>query len=259
MRTPLVLTLAMVLGLGCVYPRRGTSLSPVHTDRTSTGMIHAPPHIYRLTVVEAHVQPRMRGDLDWDDDGGLPDVQVRIYRNEELVWESETIDDSLNPQWNATLPRNIEVPPHASMRFEVWDDDTVGGDPVGIHRDNGMPDTALPGADARILLEGGSYLTLRADNPTPHRGVGIDEYELRPDALLITRVLSHSPASRAGLEPGDQIVAVGDQRVSALSDARAASAVSMAATRHSTLTVIKDGESTEQTVELDHGFVWLTM
>lgn len=259
MRTSLVLALAVVLGVGCVYPRRGTSLTTVHGNRTAQGTIHAPPHLYRITVVEAHIQPRMRGDLDWDDDGGLPDAQVRIYRDEQLVWESETIDDTLNPRWNATLPRNVEVPPHASMRFEVWDQDTVGGDPVGIHRDNGMPDTALPGADSRILLEGGSYLLLRADTPTPHRGVGIEEYEVRPDALVVTEVLPHSPASRAGLERGDQIVAVGDQRVSALSDARAASALSMAATRQTTLTVVKDGESTEQTVELDRGFVWLTM
>ncbi len=258
MRTWFGLLLVAAVASGCVYPRRGTSLTSVHSERTQSGAIHSPPNIWQVTVVSAHVRPRMRGDLDWDDGGGLPDVFVRIYRGEELIWESETIDDTLSPEWNATLPRNLEAPPDVALRFEVWDADTVGGDPVGILRERGLPDTALPGAEARLLLEGGSYLTIRVDNPRPHRGVGIEEYEVRPDELAVLRVTPHSPASRAGIQPGDRIVAIGDQRVSALSDAQAASALSMAGTRHHELTVVDDTER-ERTVELDRGFVWLTL
>jgi len=174
MRTWFGLLLVVAVASGCVYPRRGTSLTPVHSERTASGAIHAPANIWRLTVVSAHVRPRMRGDLDWDDDGGLPDVFVRIYREEELVWESETIDDTLSPEWNVVLPRNLEAPTHSAMRFEVWDRDTVGGDPVGILRERGLPPTALPGAETRLLLEGGSYLTIQIDNPRPHRGVGVE-------------------------------------------------------------------------------------
>ncbi len=145
-----------------------------------------------------------------------------------------------------------------ALRFEVWDDDTVGADPVGIFRHGGLPETAMPGVDARILLEGGSYLTIRADNPRPHRGVGIDEYEVRPDELVVVRVVPNSPASRADLVAGDRIVAIGDQRVSALTDAQAASALSMAQTRRRALTVI-GANGRERQVELDQGFVWLTM
>lgn len=255
------LLLAAVVGIagGCVYPHRGTSLTPVRQERLDSGAaIHAPPNVWQLTVIEAHVRPRNRGDLDWDDGGGLPDVQVKIYRDEALVWESETLDDTLEPRWSAVLPRNFSAPPGASLRFEVWDRDTVGGDPIGIYRDRGLPDNALPGADARLLLEGGSYLTIRVDNPRPHRGVGIEEYEVRPDELVVVRVTPSSPASRAGLVPGDRIVAIGDQRVSALNDAQAASALSMSVTRHRPLTVIGPSGQ-ERQVELDHGYVWLTM
>ena len=258
MRTWFGLLLVVVLAVGCVYPRRGTSLSPVHGQRTQSGAIHAPPDIWRMTIISAHVRPRMRGDMDWDDDGGLPDVFVRIYRDEELVFESEKIDDTLEPEWNVVLPQNIRTPSHSAMRFEVWDGDTVGGDPVGILRERGLPGTALPGAPTRLLLEGGSYLTIQIDNPTPHRGVGIDEYEVRPDSLLVISVNGNSPASRAGIEPGESVVAVGDERVSALGDAQAASALSMAVTRHRSLTVA-DANGRERSVDLDSGFVWLTM
>jgi len=252
--------MALAVGLtmiGCVYPRRGTSLTPVRSER-ATASFNAPAHIWQLTVVEAHVRPRKSGDLSWDDGEGLPDVFVRIYRGGEQVFETETVDDSLTPRWDEVLPRNFRIPPDAALRIEVWDRDTVGADPVGIYNDRGLPDNALPDADARIMLEGGSWLTIRATAPRPHRGVGIEEYEVRPDELVVARVLQHSPAGRAGIEPGDRIVAVGDQRVADLNEAQAASALSMAANRDRQLTV-KDEGGEERQVDLDRGYVWLTM
>lgn len=218
----------------------------------------APADTWQLTVVEAHVRPRKSGDLTWDENGGLPDVFVRIFRDGESIWESPTIDDSLNPQWNATLPRNFRMPRGTPLRIEVWDRDIVGNDPVGIFDEHGLPPNALPGADARIMLEGGSWLTVRIAPPLPHRGVGIEEYEVRPGELMVERVLPYSPAARAGIERGDAIVGIGEQRVSAMNDAQAASALSMAGNRHSTLTV-RNAAGRERQVDLDRGFVWLTM
>ena len=255
MRTLVGLVLVIVTAGGCVYPHRSTSLTAVHSEQTGS-TLHAPESLWQVTIVSAHVRPRNRGDLDWDDGGGLPDVFVRLYRGEELLFETETVDDTLEPVWNATPERNLVLAPHDNIRFEVWDDDTVGGDPVGIYRNQGLPANAVAGADARLLLEGGSYLTVRVAAPIPRRGVGIDDYEVRPDALVVIRVLPYSPASRAGIEPGHRIVAIGDQRVSALSDAQAASALSMAVSRGRELTV-QDANERERSLELDSGFVWL--
>lgn len=251
-----MIALSTLVASGCIYPRRGTSLTPV--TREGTGSISAPADIWQLTIVEAQVTPRKRGDLPWDEGGGEPDVYVRVYRGEELVFETATIDDSREPRWDATLPRNVRLPRDAALRFEVWDRDTVGSDPVGQIRTNGLPSNAMPGADARLLLEGGSYLSIRVSAPRPHRGAGIAEYEVRPDALVVSRVLPYSPAQRAGLEPGDAIVAIGERRVSAMNDAEAASALSMASNRQSALTV-RGANGRERTVELDRNFVWLTM
>lgn len=260
MRSPVLLAMALTVGLstiGCVYPRRGTSLTPVRAERT-TGTLDAPAHTWQLTVVGAHIRPRKSGDLSWDADDGLPDVYVRIFRDDELVFETPTIDDTLQPEWNATLPRNFRIPPSRRLRIEVWDRDTVGSDPVGIYHHSGLPDNAVPDADARIMLAGGSWLTLRVSAPRPHRGVGIDEYEVRPDALVVVRVLPFSPAGRAGIEPGMRIVGIGEQRVSDLSAVQAASALSMAASRQEGLTVAGP-DGMERYIELDRGYVWLTM
>jgi membrane-associated protease RseP (regulator of RpoE activity) len=256
MRAVLVLALS-VLVVGCVYPRRSTSLSPVRNPR-SAAMMDAPPDVYSLTLVDAQVRPRRPGDLHWDDDDGLPDTYVKIYRNDEELWQSETVDDDLTPGWGATLPRNLRVASTDRLRIEVWDDDGVGADPIGFFNSRGLPPNAVPDADARLLLEGGSYVTLRLGAPTAHRGLGLAEYEIQPDALEVLEVLPYSPAARAGLEPGDRIVAIGERRVDALNDAQAASAVSMAMTRDRQLTVVRGG-APERVVELDPGYVWLTM
>lgn len=247
---------ATAIATGCIYPRRGTSLTPVtHSDPAT---LLAPADVWQLTIVDAQIAPRKRGDLPWDDGGGAPDAFVRFYRGETLLFETPVVEDSLQPRFEATLPRNVHLPPGVPLRIELWDRDMVGADPIGQVRTRGLPQNALPDADARLLLEGGSYVTIRISAPRPHRGVGIEEYEVRPDSLVITRVTEHSPASRARLQAGDAIIAIGDVRVADMDDAQAASALSMAAHRETALTV-RAADGSERTVELDRDFVWLTM
>lgn len=250
------LLLLSALAAGCVYPRRATSLTPV--TRSDAGSIGAPAGIWQVTVVEAQVPSRKRGDLPWDEGGGAPDVFARIYRGEELLFETPTINDTLTPRWNVALPRNVRATRADALRFELWDRDVIGSDPIGQMRSQGLPSNAAPEADARLLLEGGSYLTIRVSAPRPHRGVGLSEYEVQPDALVVLAVVPHSPAERAGIEPGEAIVAIGERRVSEMNPAEASSALSMASQRSTQIT-LRSVSGRERAVELDRGFVWLTM
>jgi hypothetical protein len=255
LRLRLVL-LAFVLLSACAYPRRSTSLSPVTAPGAST--LGAPEHTFSITIVAAQTGAMRRGSLSWDDGGGLPDCFVRIYRNDELVFESETINDSIRPEWNQTLPRNVEVPSGARIRLEVWDRDTLGADPVGVWRGVGMPSNAESGVDARVLLEGESWLTVRLASPRPHRGIGIRQFEIRGDALVITEIESHSPAGRAGLVVGDAIVAIGGRAVSSIPQNDSVTALSLAAERDEPLRV-RGPNGSERVVQMDHGFTWLLM
>jgi membrane-associated protease RseP (regulator of RpoE activity) len=260
LRTAISTSIALVLALGvvgCVYPRRGTSLSPV-TQSGSTGSLSAPPDIYQLTLVDAQIAPRRRGDLPWDDGGNGPDTFVRVFRDDTLIFESPVVNDTLTPTWDVTLPENVRVTSSSQLRFELWDSDTMGADPVGQVRTRGLPPNAVVDAPARLLMENGTWLTVRINAPRPHRGAGIAEYEVRPDALVVLRVLAYSPAARAGLVVGDAIVGIGERRVSAMSDGEAASALSMSAHRDTRL-IVRGADGRERTVELDRGFVWLTM
>ncbi len=240
---------------GCAYPRRSTALSPVHAEAGGPGQPH---DVWSMRIVSAQIPLRNRGDSNWDDGGGMPDPFVRVYRDEVLVFESRTIDDTIAPEWEQDLPRNIEVSSSSALRIEVWDRDAVGGDPVGIYRGHGLPGNALPGVEARILLEGGSYVTIRMDDPAAHRGVGVRMFEVHGSELLVVEVEAHSPAGRAGIVAGDRIVSIGGRPVSELGGSAATGALSMAAERHQVLGVL-DATGDERDVELDHGYVWLTM
>lgn len=256
---PLLVVLALLVVLpACAYPRRTTSLSPVRTTSTTVGPGGTPGDVFSFTVVSAQVPQQNRGATQWDDNGGLPDPMVRVYRDDVLVWQSPTLNDTLAPEWNATAPRNIRIPATARMRIEVWDADELGGDPVGIWRGVGMPPNARSGVDARILLEGESYLTIRVDAPQPHRGVGIRLFEVHDGDLEVLEVEPYSPAARADIVPGDRIIAIGNQTVSQLGSARAAGALSMAAERQEALRV-RNRQGAERTVELDRGYVWLIL
>ena len=134
----------------------------------------------------------------------------------------------------------------------------MGADPVGIYRRRGLPQSGTGQAHARVMLEGGSYLTLQVRPPSPHRGVGIEDYEVRPGELVVQRINTYSPAGRAEIEPGDRIVAIDGRRISEMTDAEAASSLSMAARRQTPLTVVRGAEP-ERTVELDRGYVWLIL
>jgi membrane-associated protease RseP (regulator of RpoE activity) len=211
-----------------------------------------------MELKAAEVPPRQRSGLAWDDDGdGLPDPFVRILIGDRLVYESETVDESLAPEWGSVLTKNIAVPAGSVLRVELWDRDGLTHDAIGTWSNQGLPATALPDADARLLLEGGATLVFRVQRPRPHRGVGVRLYEFRGDALLVLEVEERSPAGRAGLRAGDRIVVIGGQTVDELGEARAATALSLASQRHESLTVVR--ESGREELELDQGYVWLTL
>lgn len=254
-----VCLLALGALVACAYPRRTTSLSPVRgASAMTTGPGGTPGDVFSFTAVSATLPAQNRGATQWDDNGGLPDPVLRVYRDDQLVWESRVVNDSLQAEWNELAPRNIRFPASARIRIEVWDDDELGGDPVGIWRGIGLPPNARPGVDARILLEGESYVTVRVDPPQPHRGVGIRLFEVHGSDLQIVEVEPFSPAARADLAAGDRIVAIGGQTVSQLGSQRASGALSMAAERQEALRVL-NAQGTERTVTLDRGYVWLIL
>ncbi len=254
---PSLLVLSLLAGAeGCAYPQRSTIMHAAPRDAVKSD--ERPDDMWTIRIVDAELPEQKPGGLPWDSDGTLPDPFVRILVNKRVIWESPVQENTRKPSWNFTLPRNVEIPDGAIFRIEVWDRDTaVSADPAGAIQREGLPENALPDAPARLTLDNLGTVTMIASAPRAQQGVGL-RFEVHPDGLIVLDVERFSPAFRAGILKGDRIVAIGPQRVSELSGDEATSDLSLAGDRNSTLT-IADQRGQERQVNLDKGFIWLTM
>jgi hypothetical protein len=248
------LLLALCVISGCAYPRRTTL---VHAAPASAEPIDTPSGLWSIRLLEAQLPETKGGGLAWDSDGTGPDPYLRLVIDDRAIWESPVQKDTLNPQWNVTLPRSIRVPSGSKFRIELWDEDTASADPAGMVSSLGLPANALPNARARLSLDNLGTVTITVSAPKALKGVGVT-YEQHSDALVVLEVEPFSPAARAGINKGDKVVAIGNARVKELTDARAASDLSLAVDKGSSLTVA-DQQGKERVVNLDRGFLWQTM
>jgi S1-C subfamily serine protease len=182
-----------------------------------------------------------------------------LYIDGQLVWESEVKEDQVRPEWNVVLPRNVAIRSNSLFRLELWDRDTsISADPIGSIERRGLPENAVPDAQARLSLDSKATVLIMVGAPRPHKGVGLS-VEARPDALKVIGLEPFSPASRAGIRVGDMIVGVGNERVSHMGPNDAVSELSMAAERGHKLTVAGASGTNEREITLDQGYVWLIM
>jgi hypothetical protein len=229
----------------------------VHAAPSSAEPLDSPNGLWSIRLVEAQLPETKGGGLPWDSDGTGPDPFLRLVIDGRVIWESPVQKDTTNPKWNVTLPRSISVPASSKFRIEMWDEDTASADPAGTISHQGLPDNALPNANARLTLDNLGTITVMISSPKPYKGLGLT-YEQHSDALVVLSVEAFSPAARAGISKGDRVVAIGDSRVESLTAAKAASELSLAVDRGAPLTVA-DQKGKERVVSLDRGFLWLTM
>lgn len=247
----------LVLGLlapGCAYPRRGTPLREVPSERIAREQV--PDGLWRLVVIAAEIPPKKRGGLAWDDPEGAPDPFAKLIVDGRQLWQSAVLENTLAPKFDASPPRNLAFAQNQRVRFELWDKDGLSQDPIGVYEGRALGN-AIVGADTLVKLEGGAILTVRVEPPRAHTGTGITRYESRKRSLVLLEVLPSSPAGRAGLKPGDRIVAIDGQPIEKLGRKRADSALALLQERKSELTVKRNEEY--RSVKLDDGYVWLSL
>jgi membrane-associated protease RseP (regulator of RpoE activity) len=164
------------------------------------------------------------------------------------------VNDELNPEFNQRPPNNLHLPRDVTIRLELWDADVASEDPIGVWQGRGLPPTALPGANARILLEGRSWLTIRIRQARAFRGLGLRQYEQHPDYLEVLDVELASPAGRAELQAGDHITGIDGRLVADMTAGEASSQISLVGARPARLAIERNGIA--EVIELDGGYTW---
>ncbi len=204
--------LAVLAGCPAVYPELATRTSKVASDRA----VDPPPpdDLHWIRFLSGEVPPRTRDGREWSKGSRLPDPYATLVVNGREVLRTPVQSGTLKPTWPDGPRGNFRLQPTDRLRVELWDRNAINDRPIGV-RDLGRPtEEARQTRQIRVELEGGGEVILAYEPAHPVLGVGL-WYELRNDTCFVTRLLDQSPASRAGLQKGDELLAIGGKAVKA--------------------------------------------
>jgi hypothetical protein len=220
---PRLLSLALLLaslplapitvGCGAVYPELGTRTRPMAPGQP----LDPPPpaDMYWMRFTSAVVPPRTRDGRSWQASGDQADPYAKLFINGAEVLKTKVHSNTLSPTWPDSPRGNFRVGPTDKLRVEVWNSG-IPDRPICVH-DIGKPgEQYLLEKQIRVSCNGGAEVTIAFEPARAVQGAGF-WYELRSEAYFISRVLDGSPAQRAGLEKGDQVLKIGERDTKTMS------------------------------------------
>lgn len=204
---------AAVVGCPAVYPEIGTRLRTPSRDAAAVLDPPPPDEVRWIRFTGGKVPELTRGGQKWDQVlGSLPDPYAKLMVNGVEILRTSVQSDTLAPTWPDGPRGNFRVEKDAKMRVELWDNNAINDRPIGV-RDIGRPtpDELVEGRIS-VQLEGGGEITFAFEPAHPMFGLGL-WFELRNHASFITRVIEGSPAERAQIGAGDEILTVSKKKV----------------------------------------------
>lgn len=204
--------LALACGPGCaaIYPEVQT---PVRAPIAGQTLQPAPdPHFVWVAVDEGEVPPKTRDGRRWrDSKSGAPNPFAIVFVNGRELLRTESRSDTFRPRWDDAPRGNFRFNAGDRIRVELWDAGLVNH-PICVRELGPVSETWAEAGrvDARCADDG--RLTLRWEPAHGRHGYGFS-YEFRTYDVFVSRVSAESPAARAGLRVGDQLVSLGGRPV----------------------------------------------
>jgi membrane-associated protease RseP (regulator of RpoE activity) len=196
-----------------VFPEIGTRMQAAPQGAN----LDPPPPEDRhfVRVVKGRVPPRARDGRTWDQVfGSLPDPYVRVIVNGVEMLKTNAASDTLEPTWQGSPSGNFKIVPGDRVEVQLWDASPLNDTPIG-KRELKLQPEMFAGA-LELTLSGDCAVTLEILPAKAVWGAGF-WYELRRGGVRVTRVVDASPASRAGLAQGDEILEIDGKATSAMS------------------------------------------
>jgi hypothetical protein len=211
---PAVASVLLALALaGCpaVYPELGTRTRAVSSGRALDPP--PPPELHWIKFLSARLPDHARDGRPWQPNGKASAYAKLLVNGAELI--RTTVEaDTLEPTWPKAPHGNYKLSPGDRLRVELWQNDPINDKPFG-GRDLGAAGN-LQALDGRIHVEmeegisSSAIVDLAFEPAHAVTGLGL-WYELRTTGCTITRLLELSPAERAGLVPGDELLTIGSR------------------------------------------------
>lgn len=253
MSKPLLLAALFGLGCGAVYPQLAT---PVRTPPAAVVLTPPPPDdLLFLRFAGAVIPTRTRDGRSWDSVGGsLPDAFAKLIIDDKVIIETAVQSNTLTPTWPDQRRANYRVSPSASVRVELWDSNPISNHPICVSAVHDLHVDAVSEEPKIINCDSGAELKLIIDRAHGKLGIGL-YYELRTEEVVVTRVIHESPAARAGLAVGDQLLKIQGKLVKTMADGEAQSLINANAATGVSL-LVKKPDKTQMEVSLKEGALY---
>lgn len=244
---------SLLAGCPAIYPEIGTRMRKVMAEQA----LDPPPpdNLMWMKFESARVPERTRGGKTWDEAfGKKPDPYAKLIINGKEVWKTPVQSNTLEPTWPNGPKGNIQIEPGDKLRVELWDSNPLNDQPIGV-RDIGHPtDDHRMAKRIRVELDAGGEVIITYEPARAMLGLGL-WYELRTESAYITRMLPGSPAERAGLVAGDEIVSLNGKDVKSLGQEGVRSAFNAAPSGGLPI-VVKHKDGTMLNIALKEGAIY---
>lgn len=242
-----------LLGCGAVYPQLET---PVRSPPPQIVLTPPPPEdLLFLKFAGAVIPARTRDGRKWDSVGGsLPDAFAKLIVDGKVILETPVQSNSLTPTWPDQRRANYHVRAGAPARVELWDSNPINNHPICVSELPDLHSEVSTEDPMQVSCSSGAELKLLVQPAHGRLGIGLF-YELRREEVAVTRVLSESPAARAGLSRGDQLLKIQGKEVKTMGDGEAQSLINANAVTGVSLLVRKVDKS-EVELTLKEGAIY---
>ncbi len=169
----------------------------------------APSDLRWIAFRSAMIPSETRDGRKWGGDLGhaAPDPYAILYLNGKQLLKTPVQIGTLTPTWPDGPAGNFRIKKHDRFRVELWDSKAFNDHPIGMKEVGSFEDAVELTGEAEIECDSDARVTLAVEPAHARVGLGF-YYELRIGEVYVTRVYEESPAGRAGIKPGDQILAI---------------------------------------------------
>ncbi len=216
------LGLALITGCGAVYPEMST---PVRAPGTRRLDPPPPDDLVFLKFANAQIPTRTRDGRQWDSVGGsAPDPFAKLMIGDKEILVTPVQANTLSPTWPDQPIGNYRIPKNTPLRVELWDSNPINNHPICVEAISNILAETSEEQNLELRCDSGATIELVVQPAHAKFGLGL-YYELGTDDIRVTRVVGESPAARAKLKRGDQLLRIQGREVKGMDQETARSLI----------------------------------
>jgi membrane-associated protease RseP (regulator of RpoE activity) len=239
---------------GAVYPEISTPARPAGSRKLEPP---PPDDLVFLKFESAHIPTRTRDGRQWDSVGGsAPDPFAKLLIEDKEILVTPVQANTLSPTWPDQKLGNYRIPRNLPVRVELWDSNPINNHPICVESIGNILAEASDEQNVELRCESGATIELAVQPAHAKFGVGL-YYELGTYDVRVTRVVNESPAARANLKRGDQLIRIQGRDVKGMDPESVRSLINANVSTGVTFTV-KHESGAEQELTLKDGPIYPT-